>query len=79
MSSIRLSPDVEEAARQLSDELGLGGTKTAIEAVFRTQWRRYRDRGAGGTSPSQVNAYTSPQMLSVGEDVDAVADLDSVM
>ena len=79
MSSIRLSPDVEEAARQLSDELGLGGMKVAVEAVFRTKWQEYRDRGPGLSQPRPANAFPTPRVLPGHEPVDAAADLDAVM
>lgn len=78
MASIRLSPDVEQMAQQLSDEMGLGSLRTAVEAVFRTKWQDYR---AGGcdcpkTPPSIASASLAP---STNEPLDALAALDSVI
>ncbi|MDA0265482.1 MAG: hypothetical protein O2890_13940 [Cyanobacteria bacterium] len=55
MASIRLSPDVEQAAQQLSEEMGLGSVRTAIEAVFRTKWQDYRSGcGCKSNGPTPV-------------------------
>lgn len=71
MASIRLSPDVEAAAQQLSEEMGLGSIRVAIEAVFRVKWQEYRS-GYGGHQPQPPTLAEEPL-------VDAAAALDAVL
>lgn len=71
MASIRLSPDVEAIAQQISEEMGLGSLRTAIEAIVRTQYQNYR-AGVGNRTPYP------PPAPSLAE-VDAIAALDSVL
>jgi hypothetical protein len=71
MASIRLSPDVEQAAQQLSEEMGLGSIRTAIEAVFRTKWQDYRAGGGGQSKPVPLPSPEQP--------IDAAAALDDVL
>ncbi|MBD2066212.1 hypothetical protein H6F93_01490 [Leptolyngbya sp. FACHB-671] len=48
MPSIRLSGDVEAIAQTVSEQRGLGSTRTAIEAIVRCYWQDY----LGGKRPS---------------------------
>jgi len=71
MASIRLSPDVEAAAQQLSHEMGLGSVRVAIEAVFRVKWQEYRASCGCQSAPTPPMSPEPP--------VDAAAALDDVL
>jgi sulfatase maturation enzyme AslB (radical SAM superfamily) len=77
MASIRLSDDVEAIAQQVSDQRGLGSTRTAIEAIVRCYWKEY----LGGSCPAAETALlpTNGVMPMDYREVDAAKALDDVI
>ncbi|MBD2054587.1 hypothetical protein H6F88_00830 [Oculatella sp. FACHB-28] len=65
MPSIRLSGDVEAIAQTVSEQRGLGSTRTAIEAIVRCYWQDY----LGGKRPSMEPAVPSPALAPSAESV----------
>lgn len=57
MPSIRLSEDVEAIAQTVSEQRGLGSTRTAIEAIVRCYWQDY----LGGKHSTAVSPSTNAQ------------------
>lgn len=62
-ASIRLSDDVEAIAQKVSEQRGLGSTRTAIEAIVRCYWQDY----LGGQRTSIEPAEPSPAIAPAAE------------
>lgn len=75
MPSIRLSEDVEAIAQTVSEQRGLGSTRTAIEAIVRCYWREY----LGGKPLATKSASTNDFRLRPASAVAATDDaLDAI-
>lgn len=75
MTSIRLSKDIQEIAKQIAQARGLDNERAAIEAVVRCHWQDY----LGGTAqPNQI--ASPPAAIAQPEpEIDGFSALDSLL
>ena len=74
MASIRIAKDVEDIAKRVSADRGLGSTRVAIEAIVRTCWQHYLTGNCSGSSFSPVQSAQP----ALDKPFDAAAELDAV-
>lgn len=68
MPSIRLSEDVEAIAQTVSEQRGLGSTRTAIEAIVRCYWQDYLGGKRFSIEPTAPSPTIAPSAESVSTD-----------